>query len=597
MKRKIAAYFVTGVMSVALIGCNTEAETSVNENSESEVTAEAEVEEISSDASSEETSATLTVESDILGMADTGNKTSLKKDLIYTSGPGDINLYYYNEDGERVQYENQQELTIALDPVSYSGSALMSLEIGDNGTEIDDNLIDSSSAVVKLLDGNSYYAEEFVLAATTLDGEWTNGTYTYTLQEGDLEWNTWDYDTSIDYNSDREWSIMGGDGNGVYNFRFEVSGITYDGVEVEPAVFPVTVYIYGRTVTDLALGTEFVENTYDESYVSGKEQTEEIQWTWTTENEASLEAGKPYLNDMYTDYFSVTWPEGTDASSLTADDVTITLKSKYGDEYVLSTESEYGEHEYNLTANADETEIYITYQQWAYVPVYSTMEIAINSGDLQAKAVYDIASVNAYMVQTGGGGVEIDHTVTAYNYYGLSDLTIQNAANVEYTLSTEIDGVTYWYSEDDEGNGSLIEGVASEGANGQIRYSEPEEVWTADGTEIYNIAVYGNVVFSEKRVGEEATEEKEVDGETITFNRSITVTKSIADIVASGASLEDGFNVDASAVSYWAWTTRYQSGWTTYDEEPTEIPYVEGYYGYGYEAGSTNPSYDKSLAE
>lgn len=223
----------------------------------------------------------VTVTSNILGLADTGNKTSLKKTLQKTSGPGDINIYYYNEAGKRVTYA--PGTVVQLDPVQYTGSALISL--GDN---IDDSKIDSSQAVVRLVDGNTYHADEFVLstAASTLNGTWQNGTYTYALNTGDLEWNTWGY-TWNDYNSGREWSIMGGDGAGDYFFTFEVSGIRYDGKELDPVTFPVTVYCYGRTVTDLALSHVYEANTYDASYTSGKQQSLVPQWTWYTEGAES----------------------------------------------------------------------------------------------------------------------------------------------------------------------------------------------------------------------------------------------------------------------------------------------------------------------
>ena len=55
---------------------------------------------------------TVHVTSDILGMCDTGNKTTLKKDLIYTHGPGDINLYHYDASGKRVIYENEKDIKV-----------------------------------------------------------------------------------------------------------------------------------------------------------------------------------------------------------------------------------------------------------------------------------------------------------------------------------------------------------------------------------------------------------------------------------------------------------------------------------------------------
>lgn len=107
----------------------------------------------------------LSVKSDILGLVDTGNKTTLKVDLIKTSGPGDTNIYHYDENGKRVIYENQEEQCVRMEPVAYTGSAVLDL-----GPDVDDSLIDSSKAVVKLLDGNGYYADEMVLKADSLNG-------------------------------------------------------------------------------------------------------------------------------------------------------------------------------------------------------------------------------------------------------------------------------------------------------------------------------------------------------------------------------------------------------------------------------------------
>lgn len=175
----------------------------------------------------------LTVTSDILGLGDTGNKTTLKVDLVYSENrEGVAAIYRYDENGERVPYEGQPGDTFPVEPVTYTGSAV--LDLGD----VDDELIDNSHALVRIVDGSGYHGDEFILHAASLDGAWSNGTYTYTLQSGDIEWNTWDYDISADQNSGREWSIMGGDGNGVYRLTAEVSGIVYDGQEVPAATWP-----------------------------------------------------------------------------------------------------------------------------------------------------------------------------------------------------------------------------------------------------------------------------------------------------------------------------------------------------------------------
>lgn len=512
----------------------------------------------------------VTVSSNILGMADTGNKTSLKKTLQKTSGPGDINIYYYNDDGQRVTYA--PGTVVELDPVQYTGSALISL-----GDDIDDSKIDSSQAVVRLVDGNTYHANEFVLSesAAKLHGEWKNGTLEYTLQAGDLEWNTWGY-TWPDYNSDREWSIMGGDGAGDYFFTFEVSGIRYDGKELEPVTFPVTVYCYGRTVTDLALSTEYVPNVFDETYTTGKKQGLLPQWTWYTEGEDSA-ADKPYLNDTYTDYFSVTWPVYLSGANVQEDDVTITLKSAYGDRYVLQPVNEYGEQEYAVRSTKEETEIFVTYQQWALNPVYSTMEIAVNCNGKTYTKEYEIASVAAYMVQTGGGGVTVDGTVTCYNYYGIADLNENAVKQATYTLSASIDGKEQFYCETSEGTAYLSESKDS------------AKVFDASGEEDCNVQIIHNVVFVQTRVGQ--TEEKTVNNQSIVFtkNYSSRISKDAAQIVQDqGATLEKGYDLVGSYAN-WAWTMRYQAGWTVETDQPDGLPFVR--YPYGYAPGGVDPVY------
>lgn len=518
----------------------------------------------------------LNVTSDILGLADTGNKTTLKVDLIKTSGPGDTNLYYYNEAGERVIYENQEELCIHLEPVQYTGSAI--LDLGD----VDNSKIDSSNAVVEIAEGSGYYADEYILNATTLDGEWVDGKYTYTLSEGDIEFNTWGYDTSADYNSNREWSIMGGDGNGVYAINLEVSGIKYDGVEIPAAQFRINVYCYGRTVTDLALSTEFVPNTYDTSYNSGVAAGEDVKWVWLSDNFDALMDDKPYMNDLYTDYFSIVWPEGSDGSAVTAENVTVTLSSLYGEEYVLSTMTAYGEEEYAVFASGNETVVAVTYQQWAFAPVYSTLTIEATNGDLTASESFDICSVAANMVQTGGGGVEIDRTVTCYNFYGVTGMTKENATNTAYTLSTSVDGVTHYYAEDASGKAYLTK--------------EASEAWVGDCAEYYNVDVRGNVVFVQSR--EITTEDRTVDGVTYTFthNAPRSMYVNISEMVANGATLLPGYNLSGTTATKWAWTMRYQAGWTVGSAKPEGMPYVEGYYPYGYEAGIDDPVYLEELA-
>lgn len=122
-----------------------------------------------------------------------------------------------------------------------------------------------------------------------------------------------------------------------------------------------------------------------------------------------------------------------------------------------------------------------------------------------------------------------------------------------------------------------------------------EEAVVYDGTDIYGIAVHDNVVFVQTRMDTEeeivTTEDKVVDGETITFTRKISATKQASQMIAEGAYLEDGYNLSGITVGKWPWTMRYQSGWTTLSEKPTSLPYADGHYPYGFEPGKPSPIY------
>ena len=194
----------------------------------------------------------LRIASDIFGSGDTGGKTTVKHILVTAAGPGDQTIRYSDpETGERLDYPVYNEdgtlFEVEQPPVRYTGSAVLTLA----GEGVDDGKIDSSNAVVSLLPGDGYDADEWILCADSLSGEWKDGSLEYSLREGDLEFNTGDYEF-IDPNSGREWSILGGDGNGCFTFNFGVSGITYDGRAVNDATFQVRVYIWGRTGTDVA---------------------------------------------------------------------------------------------------------------------------------------------------------------------------------------------------------------------------------------------------------------------------------------------------------------------------------------------------------
>lgn len=163
--------------------------------------------------------------------------------------------------------------------------------------------------------------------------------------------------------------------------------------------------------------------------------------------------------------------------------------------------------------------------------LYSIMEKANPEGQFGVMMYLVVGAEKAALVDSGFG-VTVDHTLTCYNYYGITGMTLENAANTGYTLAASLNGQVVYYAEDEAGNGYLT-------------YNQ-EEAWIGDGTEL-------------------------VEGYNL-----------------SGAGIVD--------VAKWPWTTRYQSGWTYATPQPTGLPYVDGSYTYGYEPGGSNPAYDAELA-
>ncbi|MDO5422872.1 MAG: hypothetical protein Q4F41_03995 [Eubacteriales bacterium] len=313
---------------------------------------------------------------------------------------GEANTHGYStlkaEEGEDVAYDAES-------------AAVLTLSFAE-GTEIDDSKIDSSNACVTLEEGDAYYVNDLIFNGTSLEGSWENGQFTYHLQDGDFTWNNFDYPVE---NGGMEWSCIGGDGNGHYVFNLSVSGIQYDGVEVEPAQFRAEVYIYGREFSsrkspsgeekpleeqgngaagydDLVL-PEAAQAELEEK----PEAADTAVWTWVGDGE------KPIVCDYLTDNFYVTWPEGTDASALESGDVQVVMYSQYGDEYVMTPDEEY-----TVYASAEETQISVNMVYWPFAPVYTTMELTVNPEKVEgvseaAVQSYDIASVYTHMVPTG----------------------------------------------------------------------------------------------------------------------------------------------------------------------------------------------------
>lgn len=392
----------------------------------------------------------ISVESDLYGWGDTNGGTCIPK-------------------------ESDNDVT--YDPDT---AAVMTIALSD-GSAPDPALIDASGAYVQLEEGDGYYPEDFEFNGTALGGTFENGTLTYHLHDGDLNWvNDPSYEVAL---GGMEWSAQGGDGNGHYTFNLSVRGVTYNGEELAPGYFRARVYIYGRefsqdnatwgvaTINKLKFAEPQKTALADAPDV-GKEPV----WTWT----AGAGYEKPTLCDFpqedydATDNFYISWPAGVDASALTAEDITITLTGKYTglfpeDQYTLTPNTgmltlENGERmpdgDYSVFADGDTTQIAVNMIYWPYAPVFTTMTISVNTDKVSGyddtlENSWEIASVYSYRVQTGGGS-NTDGTVTCQSIFGVEnihDISIADLANVNgaYCYSYSKDGTKAWLIENGDG--------------------------------------------------------------------------------------------------------------------------------------------------
>lgn len=377
---------------------------------------------------------------------------------------------------------------------------------------IDDSKIDSSSATVSLVGGDGYYTSEYILNATTLKTPFVNGKTSYSLQQGDLTISMGGYPLK-DPNSGREWSCLGGDGQGNYIFNFEVAGITYNGLPVAPETFHVHIYIHGynygfNTTSDATV--KYGNGTVVEPDIAPLSSKVEDPpspgatpiFTWVGEGD------KPSLVDAIADDFYITWPETSDASELQACDIIITLISEKGDTLILKS----GE-DYVVDTSSNETQIAVTYLHWPFEPVFTTMEVSVDSTNLKGAEIpvaelastYDIYSVYVYIAQQGGGGTTIDGTVTAYSFYGLANLTNINQVYKpsNYTLNVTINDVIEYYAEAADGTGTLVNSISA------------ATVYDGSGPDDQNIQLIGNTAYTTSRINATAT--KTVNGSTYTF--------------------------------------------------------------------------------
>ncbi|MGN1022439.1 MAG: hypothetical protein ACI4OJ_02980 [Lachnospiraceae bacterium] len=319
----------------------------------------------------------------------------------------------------KVSIEGTVEATSSKSVLTYSNQTVQ-VHLDMDGLE--DDRIDSSAAKVRMIPGDGYYLSDYGFEEDALSGTWKDGTLSYTVRPDQL---TGDF------------SELGGDGNGNYIINIGVDGLTYNGLPLSGAAFRIHVYAYGRTF----------------SIESNGSLIDATQPLWTT----TSKDGIPVLCDPYPDDLLITWPIDFDASKLTEDDVTLTMRSEYGDELVLKPGTDY-----SLSTSQYKTVLTVTYLYWPSTPVYTTLTVDVNIADLSYDAqkytpgstlshTYDIASVYAYYVMHGGM-----QGTQQWTYYGVDGLTewSQAFAIPTYTLTyTDASGTVLYYTEDADGNG------------------------------------------------------------------------------------------------------------------------------------------------
>lgn len=278
-----------------------------------------------------------------------------------------------------------------------------------------------------------------------------------------------------------------------------------------------------------------------------------------------------------TDNFYISWPDGVDASALGADDVTITLCSNYGDEYVLRPNNgvkvveqngeEIADGEYSVFSSGNTTQIAVNMVYWAYTPVYTTMTIDVNTEKVEGyegevSYTTEIGSVYTYMVQTGGG-LDYYGTVTAQCVYGLA-----NTAELELSdVGSYPTSFNYAYM---EGEGMHKEAVAFLIDNGDGTYSVTENAEEATEYEADNNPAWiGHMLLSTNR---EETIEAEFNGETVAFSKNYNsgTMVQVPDLATTKLVAADGYVLSQSMMwgehMRWPWLYFNGCGWTAAEE-------------------------------
>jgi enterochelin esterase-like enzyme len=524
----------------------------------------------------ESTAALEVISNDLFGTADTEGFSTLKK---YTDSA----------------------LTVPGDKVSYTGQAVLALTAKD-GTAIDPAKIDISGAYVTLDAGDGYSVEDLIFSGASNLTLSKDGQLIYTLNEGDLEWNNYGYPVE---EGGLEWSCIGGNGNGEYYFNLSVHGVKYDGKDADSISFRAEVYIYGRefssqsspngssTTSWGAGGYNDLELPVAKEETLGATNTSgDPEWTWVGDDTA----GKPILCDTKTDNFYITWPEGLDASGLTEDDVVITLRSQYGDEYVLTPTTgtrlieengvEIPNGEFNVFSSAGETQISINLVVWAATPVYNTMTIEVKTDKVSSLAraaldstiskTYDVASVYTHMVQLGGGLDLSGKTVTCVSVFGIDG--IENL-----TLEDVYTPVQYYYAVTNGERGPKAKELYFLIDNGDKTYTvttDKSEATFYPADTSSNTQLLGHTIFTTDINGDDGGSiNVEYNGETLCFTRKVNYGNAAAtnllDPKAAGLEASAGYILTDNGTyddhQRWAWLYLNNKGWLAPTEEtPSE---------------------------
>ncbi|CAK7213422.1 hypothetical protein SBRCBS47491_001790 [Sporothrix bragantina] len=462
-------------------------------------------------------------------------------------------------------------------PVRYDEDKIAQLHLEHAG-QVNDSLIGYDNAVVSLVEGDSYYVSEYLLKANKLTEAWVNGISSYTLHENDLVIYNGDYVTK-DANSGREWSCLGGDGQGQYLFNFEVSGLTYGGLPVAPVQFPVQIHIFGYNYTSDAITKYGNGNRTEAVFVSLADRVSDVPAAASTPIFTWIGAGTGSdnvtinLSDVHQDDIYITWPSGTDASNLEISDIVLVLYSRYGDTMTLLPGSDYVIHMWGGV-----TQIAITFQYYPFRPVFTTMSLTVNAAGLGGSVMpaaadltktYDIASVYVYLAQQGGGGTTVDGTVTAYSWYGLDNMTSvdQVALPANYTLGTTL-STEMMYFRADNGNGTDIT------TGTLVNSTSDATVYDGSGPDDKNIRLIGNTLYIATRIN--VTTTRTVSGLPVEFTKIYAGGQTLmpSAVVDVGLSAQPGYVVNWTDTwiyhEKWAWQPAVNVGWGGINVVPYE---------------------------